>query len=120
MVCSKAGEKFIKKGPYLERRYKRADIQTGCREKMGLKMDWLKKGYRDESEHKAMIDVHVKNGISVRSTYDDLLHTYGIVEDMGFTRTYLWNYVSSVKRMKMFSRDAVVMHKWLRDQSISK
>ncbi|GAA0170381.1 hypothetical protein LIER_40945 [Lithospermum erythrorhizon] len=71
-------------------------------------------------EHKAMIDVHVKNEISIRSTYDSLLHTYGTVEDMGFTRTDLWYYVSSVKRMGMFPGDVVVMHKWLRDQSISK
>ncbi|GAA0154097.1 hypothetical protein LIER_12178 [Lithospermum erythrorhizon] len=145
MVCSKAGEKFIKKGPCVERRYKRAIIRTGCRAKMRLKMDWIKKGYviyewadnynhdfvdldkihlmrtyrEIKPEHKAMIDVHVKNEISVRSKYDALLHTYGTIEDMGFTRTDFWNFVSSVKRMEMFPRD-VVTHKWLRDQSISK
>ncbi|GAA0141097.1 hypothetical protein LIER_42644 [Lithospermum erythrorhizon] len=146
MVCSKAWEKFIKKGPCVERRYKRGDIRTGCRANMRLKMDWIKKGYliyewednhnhdfvdldkihlmrtcrEIKPDHKAMIDVHVKNGISVRSRYDALLHTYGTVEDMGFTRTNLWNYASSVKRMEMFPRDVIVMHKWLRDQSILK
>ncbi|GAA0160181.1 hypothetical protein LIER_38992 [Lithospermum erythrorhizon] len=77
--------------------------------------------YREiNSELKVMIDVHVKNGIFVRSTYDALLHTYGTVEDMCFTSTDLWNCVSSVKRIEMFPGDAVVMHEWLRDQSISK